>query len=133
VVLSGTALAVPARDAEDADELPATAGSAIYRTGCGGEPHFAPTDQCSDDCAICRRLDGIPLAMRAGSARAAVLRVRRSPRTSRSLPDFDRGRRTALPRHQTLRATLDWSYELLERAERVILRRLAVFAGGFSG
>ena len=42
------------------------------------------------------------------------------------------GRRTALPRHQTLRATLDWSYELLTEPERVVLRRLAIFAGTFS-
>src|SRR5229473_1702046 len=42
------------------------------------------------------------------------------------------GRRTALPRHQTLRATLDWSYELLPEHERAVLRRLAIFAGGFT-
>jgi predicted ATPase len=43
-----------------------------------------------------------------------------------------RGRRTASPRHRTLRATLDWSYQLLPEAERVVLRRLAIFAGGFT-
>src|SRR5207248_3332071 len=42
------------------------------------------------------------------------------------------GRRTALPRHQTLRATFDWSYELLPESERVVLRRLSIFAGGFT-
>jgi predicted ATPase len=82
--------------------------------------------------AICRRLDGIPLAIELAAARAAVLGVEE---VAAHLDDRFRiltgGRRTALPRHQTLRATLDWSYELLSEPERVILRRLAVFAGVF--
>jgi predicted ATPase len=80
--------------------------------------------------AICRRLDGIPLAIELAAARAAALRSRE---VATHLDDRFRiltsGRRTALPRHQTLQATLDWSYELLSEPERVILRRLAVFAG----
>jgi len=83
--------------------------------------------------AICRRLDGIPLAIELAAARAAALGV---DEVATHLDDCFRiltgGRRTALPRHQTLRATLDWSYELLSEPERVILRRLAVFAGTFS-
>ena len=82
--------------------------------------------------AICRRLDGIPLAIELAAARAAVLGV---DEVATHLDDRFRiltgGRRTALLRHQTLRATLDWSYELLSEPERVILRRLAVFAGVF--
>jgi hypothetical protein len=82
--------------------------------------------------AICRRLDGIPLAIELAAARAAVLGVEE---VAKYLDDRFRlligGRRTALPRHQTLRATLDWSYELLSEPERVILRRLAIFAGVF--
>jgi hypothetical protein len=82
--------------------------------------------------AICRRLDGIPLAIELAAARAAVLGVEE---VATHLDDRFRiltgGRPTALPRHQTLRATLDWSYELLSEPERVILRRLAVFAGVF--
>jgi predicted ATPase len=79
--------------------------------------------------AICRRLDGILLALELAAARAAVLGVEA---VATHLDDRFRiltgGRCTALPRHQTLRATLDWSYELLSEPERVILRRLAVFA-----
>jgi predicted ATPase len=83
--------------------------------------------------AVCRRLDGIPLAMEFAAARAATLGVRevaaRLDDRFRLLTD---GRRTALPRHQTLRATLDWSYELLPRLEQRLLRRLAIFPSGFT-
>jgi predicted ATPase/DNA-binding winged helix-turn-helix (wHTH) protein len=82
---------------------------------------------------ICRRLDGIPLAIEFAAARAVALGL---PQVAARLDDRFRlltsGRRTALSRHQTLRATLDWSYELLTQPERVILRRLAVFAGPFN-
>ena len=81
---------------------------------------------------ICRRLDGIPLAIELAAARAVALGVRG---VAAGLDDRFRllagGRRTALPRHQTLRATLDWSYELLSENERAVLRRLAIFPGGF--
>lgn len=83
--------------------------------------------------AICRRLDGIPLAIEFAAARAATLGL---SQVAGLLDDRFRlltgGRRTALPRHQTLRATLDWSYELLPPGEAALLRRLAVFAGDFS-
>jgi non-specific serine/threonine protein kinase len=83
--------------------------------------------------AICRRLDGIPLAIEFAAARAAML----GPELVLSRLDerfglLVGGRRTALPRHQTLRAALDWSYELLSEPERCLLRRLAVFAAGFT-
>ncbi len=81
---------------------------------------------------ICRRLDGVPLALELAAARIDVLGVRE---IAAHLDDRFRvltsGRRTALPRHQTLGATLDWSYQLLSDAERTVLRRLAVFAGDF--
>jgi predicted ATPase/DNA-binding winged helix-turn-helix (wHTH) protein len=82
---------------------------------------------------ICRRLDGIPLAIELAAARAAALGVEglasRLDDRFRLLTD---GRRTALTRHQTLRATLDWSFELLPKPERLVMRRIAVFAGGFT-
>jgi non-specific serine/threonine protein kinase len=82
---------------------------------------------------IVRRLDGIPLAIEFAAARAATLGI---PEVAGRLDDrfalLAGGRRTALPRHQTLRATLDWSYELLPASEQRLLRRLAVFAGGFT-
>jgi predicted ATPase len=83
--------------------------------------------------AICRRLDGIPLAIEFAAARVATLGLQQM---ASHLDDRFRlltaGRRTALPRHRTLRATLDWSYELLPEFERRLLRRLAIFAGGFT-
>ena len=82
---------------------------------------------------ICRRLDGIPLAIEFAAARAAIL----GPDLVLSRLDerfglLTGGRRTALPRHQTLRATLDWSYELLPEPERCLLRRLGIFPAGFT-
>jgi predicted ATPase len=82
--------------------------------------------------AICRRLDGIPLAIEFAAARAVMLGP---PRIAALLDDrfkfLTTGRRTALPRQQTLRATLDWSYDLLPVAEARVLRHLGVFSGDF--
>jgi predicted ATPase/DNA-binding winged helix-turn-helix (wHTH) protein len=83
--------------------------------------------------AICRHLDGIPLAIELAAARASALGIEElAVRLNDRFNLLTSGRRTALPRHQTLRATLDWSYELLAEPERVILHRLAIFAGPFS-
>ena len=83
---------------------------------------------------ICRRLDGIPLALELPAARVGVFGVRE---LADHLDDRFRvltsGRRTALLRHQTLAATLDWSYQLLSEAERTVLRRLSVFCRRFLG
>jgi predicted ATPase/DNA-binding winged helix-turn-helix (wHTH) protein len=82
---------------------------------------------------ICRHLDGIPLAIEFAAARAATLGIRQ---VAAGLGDrftlLTSGRRTALPRHQTLRAALDWSYDLLPEDEQHLLRHLAVFNGGFT-
>jgi len=82
---------------------------------------------------ICRRLDGIPLAIELAAARAASMGI---DGLAAQLEDRFRilttGRRTVMPRHQTLRGTFDWSYGLLTELERAGLRRLAVFAGGFA-
>jgi predicted ATPase/DNA-binding winged helix-turn-helix (wHTH) protein len=82
---------------------------------------------------VCRRLDGIPLAIELAAARAAVLGVEV---LNDHLDDHFRiltgGFRTALPRHQTLKATFDWSYRLLDDTERKLLRWLGVFMNGFS-
>jgi predicted ATPase len=97
-------------------------------------PSFAETE--SNALAlrdICRRLDGIPLAIELAAARVRVL----SPeQIAHRLDDAFRlltaGSRTAIPRHRTLRSTMDWSYALLNEREQGLLRRLAVFAGTFS-
>src|SRR5262249_23570161 len=80
---------------------------------------------------ICRRLDGIPLAIELAAARTRVFAVER---IAAGLDDLFRlltgGSRTALPRQQTLKATIDWSYDLIVDAERSLLCRMSVFAGG---
>jgi predicted ATPase/DNA-binding winged helix-turn-helix (wHTH) protein len=83
--------------------------------------------------AVCRQLDGIPLAIEFAAARAATLGLQQvADRLNDRFGLLTSGRRTALPRHQTLRATLDWSYDLLPPSEQAILNRLAIFAGAFT-
>jgi len=82
---------------------------------------------------VCARLDGIPLAIELATARLKVLSAEQiAARLDDRFTLLTGGSRTALPRHQTLRATMDWSYDLLSDAERALLRRLSVFAGGFA-
>ena len=82
---------------------------------------------------ICRRLDGVPLALELAAARVDTLGINElAALLDNSFGVLASGRRTALPRQQTLRATIDWSYELLPELERRLLRHLAVFAGGFT-
>jgi len=82
---------------------------------------------------ICQRLDGIPLAIELAVARVKTLTVEQiSKRLDDRFNLLKSGLRTALPRHQTLRATIEWSYDLLSEKERILFRRLAVFAGGWT-
>lgn len=82
---------------------------------------------------ICQRLDGIPLAIELAAARVKVLQPAEiATRLDDRFSLLTVGSRTAIPRHQTLRAAIDWSYDLLSEPERVLLRRLAVFAGGWT-
>jgi predicted ATPase/DNA-binding SARP family transcriptional activator len=83
--------------------------------------------------AICRRLDGIPFAIELAAARLRVLSIRSlAERLDDRFGVLVSGDRTALPRHQTLRALLDWSHDLLTESERRLLRHLALFAGRFT-
>jgi predicted ATPase/DNA-binding winged helix-turn-helix (wHTH) protein len=97
-------------------------------------PSFSPDARAGAEIAeICRRLDGIPLAIELAAARAAALGIEDiGPLLDDRFRFLAGGYRTALPRHQTLRATFDWSYELLTEPERVVLRHVAIFAGGFT-
>jgi predicted ATPase/DNA-binding SARP family transcriptional activator len=82
---------------------------------------------------VCRRLEGMPLAIELAAARVGTLAVVQiAQRLEDSLKLLSVDSRTADPRHRTLRATLDWSYNLLSEEERVLLRRLSVFAGGWT-
>jgi predicted ATPase/DNA-binding winged helix-turn-helix (wHTH) protein len=128
-------LAVPAADSgENGDSLQYGAVRLFVERARSTEPHFSPDrGAMAMLAAICRRLDGIPLAIELAAARAAVLGIEElALRLDECFNLLTGGRRTALPRHQTLRATLDWSYELLAAPERLLLHRLAVFVGPFS-
>jgi non-specific serine/threonine protein kinase len=83
--------------------------------------------------AICRKLDGIPLAIELAAARARVLALEQiRSRLDDRFRLLTGGSRTAPPRQQTLRGAIDWSYDLLSEQERVLLQRLAVFVGGWT-
>lgn len=82
--------------------------------------------------SLCRRLDGIPLAIELAAARVRALSVEEiDGRLEQRFLLLTSGSRMALPRHQTLRALIDWSYDLLHEPERLLLQRLSVFAGGW--
>jgi predicted ATPase/DNA-binding winged helix-turn-helix (wHTH) protein len=125
-------LAVPAAERED----PWRYGAVwlfVVRSRASGAHISEDRHVAAMIAAICRRLDGIPLAIELAAARVVALGIEAlAARLDDRFQLLTGGRRTALPRHQTLRATLDWSYELLAEPQRVILRRLAVFAGACS-
>jgi predicted ATPase len=95
---------------------------------------FAITAQNAPAVAqVCRRLDGIPLAIELAAARLSMLSVDQiASRLDQRFRLLTGGSRTAVRRQQTLQATIDWSYQLLTEEERSLVRRLAVFAGGWS-
>ena len=94
-------------------------------------PHWQLADHAEAAARICCRLDGIPLAIELAAARLKVLAAEQvAERLDDRFQLLTGGSRTTLPRHRTLRATIDWSYELLAEEERILFQRLAVFAGG---
>ncbi len=97
-------------------------------------PSFALTRaNASSVVEICRRLDGIPLAIELAAARVTVLSPQEiATRLGDRFRLLTGGRRTAVPRQQTLQALIDWSWDLLTEADRRLLRRLSVFAGGWT-
>ncbi|MEW1722108.1 BTAD domain-containing putative transcriptional regulator [Streptomyces sp. NPDC093109] len=105
----------------------------LAERGAAARTGFTPDDDPLACAEICRRLDGLPLAVELAAARLRALAPRQ---IADRLDDRFRllgpgsGRRTALPRQQTLRAVVDWSWELLTEEERTVLRRLSVFSGG---
>jgi non-specific serine/threonine protein kinase len=98
------------------------------------QPGFTLTQEnAASVAAICHRLDGLPLALELAAARLDALSVHEvSARLDDRFRLLRHGDRAALPRHRTLQATMDWSYELLEPAAQTVLRRLATFAGGWT-
>src|SRR5215467_5594484 len=128
-------LAVPPADLAAPGQLAAfesvqlfTERAAMHRRGFALDEDNAPAVA-----AICVRLDGIPLALELAAARLGSLSVPEiSSRLDQRFRLLTRGSRTALPRHQTLRALIDWSYDLLNSGEQLVLDRLSVFAGGWT-
>jgi len=117
-----------------ADVEASEAGALFVARARAVTPGFAITEKNAAAVArICRRLDGIPLAIELAAARLTALSV---DELARRVDDRFRlltgGRRTALPRQRTLRALVDWSYDLLSGEERLVLDTLAVFSGGFA-
>ena len=129
------ALEIPAQDLEGYDNLLDHSAVQLFVTRTRSlRGDFQPDgDKLPAIAAICRQLDGIPLAIEFAAARAATLGIQQvAGRLDDRFALLTGGRRTALPRHQTLRATLDWSYELLPETERRLLRHLAIFPAGFT-
>ena len=130
-----SALAVPADDAEEGDDFQRYGAVRLFLDRAReANSRFAPDrDAAAFIAAICRRLDGIPLAIELAAARATALGAEElAARLDDRFHLLTGGRRTALPRHRTLRATLDWSFDLLPEPERVVLRRLSLFVGSFT-
>jgi predicted ATPase/DNA-binding winged helix-turn-helix (wHTH) protein len=128
-------LEVPAPGQDEAEHILNTSAVELFIARTEAlDPDFSP---CAVELpgigAICRHLDGIPLAIEFAAARASTFSIQS---VLAHLDDrfalLTSGRRTALPRHRTLRAVLDWSYELLPEAEQRLLRHLAIFSGGFT-
>ena len=96
-------------------------------------PGFAVTpENLADVITVCRRLDGIPLAIELATVRLRALPLRQmAERIDDRLRLLTGGRRSGTPRHQTLRAAIDWSYSLCTPTEQLLWERLSVFAGGF--
>jgi predicted ATPase/DNA-binding SARP family transcriptional activator/DNA-binding CsgD family transcriptional regulator len=129
-------LSVPEPERPTTAEEIATSGSVLLFLDRARHrrPAFALTPQnVSAVAEICRRLDGIPLAIELAAARVATMGVEQiAARLGDSLGLLTAGSRTAAPRQQTLRAALEWSHRLLSEPERRLFARLSVFAGGFS-
>ena len=82
---------------------------------------------------ICRGLDGIPLALELAAARVRMMSIEQlAERLDEDVHILRGTSRTGSPRHETIRATIDWSHDLLDQCEQMLLRRLAVFAGGWT-
>jgi tetratricopeptide (TPR) repeat protein len=98
------------------------------------DAQFAFTDEKAPIVAdICRRLDGIALAIELAAARVTILNLKQlSQKLDERFRLLTGGDRTALPRQQTMRAAIDWSYELLSDDERTVFRRLSIFQGGWT-
>jgi predicted ATPase len=105
----------------------------MERASARGTDFGLSYDDASAITEICRKLDGVPLAIELAATRAAIFGLKdTAARLGSRLDLLKFGRRTASPRHRTLRATLDWGHDLLSELERLVLRRVAIFIGSFT-
>jgi predicted ATPase len=131
-------LAVPTVEATRelrADDADAYGAIALFVDRAQAVDHrFALADENAPIVAqICRRLDGIPLAIELAAARVTILPVKElSDKLNERFRILTSGDRTALPRHQTMRALIDWSYDLIEPPEQRLFERMSIFVGGCS-
>lgn len=130
-------LGVPGEFVRPVEPLPdPTALRLFEERGNAARPGFrsdADPATAAASAEICRRLDGLPLAIELAAARLRMLSPRQiADRLDDRFRLLSSGSRTLLPRQQTLRAVVDWSWDLLDTAERAVLRRMSVFAGGCS-
>ncbi|MCA1702974.1 MAG: hypothetical protein LC808_06765, partial [Actinobacteria bacterium] len=134
-VFSVAPLEAPPQDQQDLEELGRYPAVALFTERArAAKADFSLTqDNATDVAAICRRLDGLPLAIELAAARVSLL----SPsallaRLDKGLKLLTSGRRDAAERQRTLRAAIEWSYGLLTEDEQTLFRRLGVFAGGWT-
>ncbi|MFJ6795604.1 ATP-binding protein [Streptomyces sp. NPDC091268] len=125
-------LGVPGESLRPVEPLPdPVALRLLADRGAAARPGFAVEEDPAAAAEICRRLDGLPLAIELAAARLRLLTPRQiADRLDDRFRLLTGGARTVLPRQQTLRAVVDWSWDLLDAPERAVLRRLSVFAGG---
>jgi predicted ATPase len=127
-------LSLPPADAETAEDLSASDAMRLFAERARAhQPGFVIDEQAAPLAAtICRRLDGIPLALELAAARLSSMSLAQiAARLDQRFRLLTGGSRNAMPRQQTLQATVDWSFSLLTQPERDVLMRLSVFAGGF--
>jgi predicted ATPase len=130
-VLQLSPLPVPEPGASSAGK--ADAVELFAQRAAAAVPGFAVTpENLADVITVCRRLDGIPLAIELATVRLRALSLHQmAERIDDRLRLLTGGRRSGTPRHQTLRAAIEWSYSLCTPAEQLLWARLSVFAGGF--
>jgi predicted ATPase/DNA-binding SARP family transcriptional activator len=129
-------LAVPGPDADQTLEAITGYDSVklFIERASAADAAFQPGDHDVPAIAeVCRRLEGLPLALELAAAQTDMLTLRQvADRLDNRFALLTRGRRTAPPRHRTLRAAIEWSYDLLGESERLLFDRLSVFAGSFT-
>ncbi|MEV7022178.1 BTAD domain-containing putative transcriptional regulator [Kitasatospora sp. NPDC093558] len=126
-------LGVPGETVVPVEPLPAPVALRLLgERAAAARPGYDPASEPEACAEICRRLDGLPLAIELAAARLRVMTARQiADRLDGRFALLTAGSRTLLPRQQTLRAVVDWSWDLLGKRERAVLRRLSVFAGGW--